>query len=369
MARRHTGEGDPDIAPALLAWWDVHGRKDLPWQQEPTPYRVWVSEVMLQQTQVATVLRYYGRFMAAFPTVLALADATEDAVLHAWSGLGYYRRAHHLQLAARQVRDEHGGILPATLEGLMSLPGIGRSTAGAILALAHGERHPILDGNVKRVLARLHRIEEPPAGAAVLARLWQLADKHTPAVRTAAYTQAIMDLGATVCTRHQPACTRCPLRAMCLAFRAGVAGQLPARRPARPRPLRACAVLLLRVGEAQVLLERRPAGGLWGGLWGLPELDAVDEAAAWCERELGTAPLGMVVHPVLRHGFTHFELDMTPVELRLPAPARLRDDGRWLAYDLRAPARIGLAAPVARLLDALRAGIPGTRWENPAPLP
>jgi len=222
---------------------------------------------------------------------------------------------------------------------------------------------------VKRVLARLYRIEEPPASAPVLARLWQLADAHTPAVRTAAYTQAIMDLGATVCTRHQPACTRCPLQAMCLAFRAGVAEQLPARRPTRQRPRRACAVLLLRVDESRVLLEKRPAGGLWGGLWGLPELNAVDEAAAWCERELGAAPLEMLVHPVLRHGFTHFELDMTPVELRLLAPARLRDDVRWFAYDLRAPARIGLAAPVARLLASLDAGIPGAGQGESAPLP
>lgn len=354
---RHAAEPVVDIAPALLAWWDLHGRRDLPWQQDPTPYRVWVSEVMLQQTQVATVERYYVRFMNAFPTVRALASAPIDEVLHLWSGLGYYRRAHHLHQAARKVCDEHGGSLPGTLEGLMALPGIGRSTAGAILALAEGARHPILDGNVKRVLTRLHRIEEPSVTAAVLARLWDLADRHTPARRTADYTQAIMDLGATVCTRRNPACACCPLGPVCLAFREGVAEELPARKKKAARPLRSTVVMLLRREPGQVLLEKRPAEGLWGGLWGLPEVDQPGEVAGWCRREMGTAPLKMVVHPVLRHGFTHFELDMTPVETLLPAATRLRDDGRWLWYRLAAPQRVGLAAPVARLLKELGEGL------------
>ena len=341
------------IAPALLAWWDAHGRKDLPWQEDPTPYRVWVSEVMLQQTQVATVERYYGRFMAAFPTVRALAAAPADAVLHAWSGLGYYSRARNLHRAAQRVCEAHGGELPADIDALLALPGIGRSTAGAILALAAGQRQPILDGNVKRVLVRLHRIEEPPVTPAVLARLWALADSHTPAGRPGAYTQAIMDLGATVCTRRRPACGYCPLGALCVAHRDGIAERLPAPRPRRLRPRRASVVMLVRLGAGRVLLEKRPNEGLWGGLWGLPEVAGVDEVAGWCEREIGRAPARLSVHPVLRHGFTHFDLDMAPVEVEVPEPSRALDGGRWLWYKLREPARVGLAAPVARLLDSL----------------
>ncbi|MCC7490527.1 MAG: A/G-specific adenine glycosylase [Gammaproteobacteria bacterium] len=341
------------IAPALLAWWDTHGRKDLPWQRNPTPYRVWVSEIMLQQTQVATVERYYERFMAAFPESRALADASEDAVLHAWSGLGYYGRARQLQLAARRVRDEHGGELPMELEALLALPGIGRSTAGAILALAGGQRQPILDGNVKRVLTRLHRIGEPPVTRAVLARLWNIAERETPTDRPGAYAQAIMDLGATLCTRRRPACDRCPLASRCIARRDGIAESLPAAKPRRVRPQRASVVMLVRLGGARVLLEKRPAAGLWGGLWGLPEVGALAEVSAWCEREIGRAPVRLAVRPVLRHGFTHFDLDMTPVEVEVPEPGRVLDGGRWLWYNLHDPARVGLAAPVTKLLNSL----------------
>ena len=208
----------PTIAPALLAWWDQHGRKDLPWQVNPTPYRVWVSEIMLQQTQVATVARYFDRFMADFPDVGALAAAPLDAVLHAWSGLGYYSRARNLHRAAQRVCEAHGGELPGDFAALAALPGIGRSTAGAILALAHGLRHPILDGNVKRVLARYHAVDGWPGQTAVARQLWELAESHTPVQRVADYTQAIMDLGATVCTRTRPACDICPL-APCWAWR------------------------------------------------------------------------------------------------------------------------------------------------------
>lgn len=348
------------IAPALLAWWDVHGRRDLPWQRDPTPYRVWVSEVMLQQTQVVTVERYYDRFMAAFPDLQSLAAASEDAVLHAWSGLGYYSRARQLQRAARRVCEAHGGVLPMDLDALMALPGIGRSTGGAILALAGGQRQPILDGNVKRVLTRLHRIEEPPAVPAVQARLWQLADQYTPADRPAAYTQAIMDLGATLCTRRRPACERCPLASRCLARRDGIAESLPAAQPRRARPQRSSVVMLVCFGAGRVLLEKRPATGLWGGLWGLPEVEGLDAVGDWCQREIGQPPLRIAQRPVLRHGLTHFDLDMTPVEVDVPEPRRALDGGRWLWYNLHDPARVGLAAPVTRLLNSLL-------QERPAP--
>ncbi|MBM4221296.1 MAG: A/G-specific adenine glycosylase, partial [Gammaproteobacteria bacterium] len=302
------------LAPLLLAWWDRHGRKDLPWQQNPTPYRVWVSEIMLQQTQVATVQGYYDRFMQAFPDVQALADARADEVLHRWSGLGYYARARNLHRAAQGVRDQHGGVVPTGFDSLSALPGIGRSTAGAILALSTGQRHAILDGNVKRVLARVFGIAGVPSESAVQRELWTLAERCTPVQRVAHYTQAIMDLGASVCTRRKPACAQCPLREGCQAYAAGLAEQLPARKPARARPLRNCVLLLCARADGAVLLERRADTGIWGGLWGLPEISSIDAAAEWCSAQFGSVPELQRVRPVLRHGFTHFDLDITPVE-------------------------------------------------------
>ncbi len=337
----------------ILAWWDRHGRHDLPWQRDPTPYRVWVSEVMLQQTQVATVERYYDRFVSEFPDAVTLANASGDAVLHAWSGLGYYSRARNLHRAARRVRDEHGGEVRVTFEALAALPGIGRSTAGAILALATGQRYPILDGNVKRVLARVYRVEGSPAATPVLRRLWELAETNTPAARVADYTQAIMDFGATLCTRRRPACPRCPLAERCEAHRAGIAEQLPAAKPRRERPLRATVVMLVRTGRSRVLLEKRPDAGIWGGLWGLPEVAALDDVRGWCAQRFGRVPAALRVRPVLHHGFTHFDLDMTPVEVEIEPAARALDGDRWLWYNVEEPAKVGLAAPVAKLLQSL----------------
>jgi A/G-specific adenine glycosylase len=348
------------IAPPLLQWWDAHGRKTLPWQQNPTPYRVWVSEIMLQQTQVATVERYYERFLASFPDVTTLAAAPEDEVLHAWSGLGYYGRARNLHRAARRVRDEFGGEVPAAFADLASLPGIGRSTAGAILALATGQRHAILDGNVKRVLSRVYRIAGVPTAPATLRRLWELAELNTPATRVAHYTQAIMDLGATLCSRRQPACERCPLAGICEAHRAGIAEQLPAAAPKRARPQRATVVMLVRVERSRVLLEKRPSEGVWGGLWGLPEVAAVADVRAWCVAQFGRAPLRLAVRPALRHGFTHFDLDMTPVEVEITPPERALDGERWLWYNVREPAKVGLAAPVTKLLKEFGDSLPNS---------
>jgi A/G-specific adenine glycosylase len=342
------------LAARLLAWWDQHGRKDLPWQQNPTPYRVWVSEVMLQQTQVMTVARYYDTFMQAFPDVQSLAAATADEVLHRWSGLGYYARARNLHRAAQRVRDQHGGVVPTDFEALSALPGIGRSTAAAILALSAQQHHAILDGNVKRVLARVFRIEGVPADSAVQRELWMLAERCTPMQRVAHYTQAIMDLGASVCTRRKPACAQCPLREGCQAQAAGLTEQLPARKPAKARPLRHCVLLLCARADGAVLLERRADTGIWGGLWGLPEISSVDAAGEWCSGQFGIAPEQILSRPVLRHGFTHFDLDITPVECRLAhVPLRAMESDRWLWYNKTAPAKVGLAAPVTRLIDSL----------------
>jgi len=346
--------GRAEIAPLLLRWWDTHGRKDLPWQQNPSPYRVWVSEIMLQQTQVATVERYYDRFLDAFPNVVALADGEPDQVLHLWSGLGYYARARNLHKAARIVRDAFDGEPPEDIDTLISLPGIGRSTAGAILALACDQRHPILDGNAKRVLARLFGIDGWTGSTENLKVLWELANDCTPAGHPAHYTQAIMDLGATVCTRGRPACAQCPLNGACRAFLDGLTDQIPAPRPKRNRAQRAAVVVMLVRADGAVLLERRPDSGVWGGLWCFPETEAVDGVADWCRVRIGVEPGRISVRSVVSHSFTHFDLDMTPVEAHVGnAPPRLMDGDRWLWYNRETPAAVGLAAPVARLLETV----------------
>ena len=255
----------------LLKWYDCHGRKTLPWKRVRDPYRIWVSEIMLQQTQVTTIIPYFERFAKRFPDVRTLARARPDSVLHLWSGLGYYARARNLHKAAKRIIAEHGGTFPRELESVVRLPGIGRSTAGAILALAFDQRHAILDGNVKRVLARHHAIDAPPNRRETETKLWQLAERHTPSRRVADYTQAIMDLGATVCTRAHPDCAHCPVRAGCKARKLGTPQNFPVPAKRRAMPVKQVNMLLIRDARDRVLLVKRPPAGLWGGLWGLPE--------------------------------------------------------------------------------------------------
>lgn len=340
------------IAPALLAWHEEAGRHDLPWQLERSPYRVWISEIMLQQTQVATVIPYFRRFMARFPDLPELAGAPLDEVLHHWSGLGYYARARNLHRTAQAIMTEHGGRFPEDYAAVCALPGIGRSTAGAILAQAFGQRHPILDGNVKRVLARLHAVPGWPGEAAVERQLWELADRYTPAARVGAYTQAIMDLGATVCRRGRPVCERCPVADACAARALGRQADFPAPRPRRARPRRHTRMLLLQDAAGAVLLEQRPPLGIWGGLWCPPELGA-ESATDWAVRVLGTRIEPAPSLAPVRHGFTHFELEIEPVPARIeaPPPASM-EPGRWVWYNARSPAKLGLAAIVSRLIDA-----------------
>ncbi len=341
------------FAARLLDWYDAHGRKTLPWQAQPTPYRVWVSEIMLQQTQVATVIPYYERFMARFPDVVALADAAVDDVLHHWSGLGYYARARNLHRAAGIVRDEHGGEFPEDIDSVMSLPGIGRSTAGAILALSRGERHPILDGNAKRVLARYHAIGGWPGRSAVAKALWAAADEHTPAERVREYTQAIMDLGATLCTRASPACERCPQESGCRARRAGRETDYPGAKPKqRARPQRAT-VMLIAVAAGRLWLERRPPAGIWGGLWSFPELDDEADAADWLDRHFGCRDFDAERWEPLRHSFSHYDLDIRPLAVRIGGVSRTVADGDGAWYPLGETPGVGLAAPVAKLMARL----------------
>jgi len=341
------------IAPLLLAWHRSAGRHDLPWQQDPSPYRVWVSEIMLQQTQVAAVIPYYERFMARFPDVQALAAAPLDEVLHLWSGLGYYARARNLQRAAIRVCAEHGGELPRTFAALADLPGIGRSTAGAILALACGERFPILDGNARRVLARYFGVAGGTADAASLKKLWRLAEEQTPAAAVAAYTQGIMDLGATVCVRRRPLCPQCPLHHDCSAYRSGRQHEIPAPRRGGARRRRNVYMVIALQEGGEVLLERRPDSGVWGGLWCLPEFSTASAAGAFIRDSLHATNGPLRSLAPLEHGFTHFDLSITPILVRCAPTAVQVGEGTTLWYNIRLPARVGLPAPITTLLAGL----------------
>ena len=341
------------FASRLLAWYDTDGRKDLPWQRQVNPYRVWVSEIMLQQTQVKTVIPYFERFMQRFPDIVALADAHIDDVLHHWSGLGYYARARNLHKAAQTLRDDFGGEFPRDIDEVQSLPGIGRSTAGAILSLAAGQRHPILDGNVKRVLARHDAIAGWPGKTAVQKALWELAEERTPETRVAEYTQAIMDLGATLCTRSRPQCDACPVGDDCEARATNTIDQHPGKKPKKAKPLRTTTMILATNGES-VYLERRPPSGIWGGLWSLPEVNDEDPAA-WSSRTLQAGVPDAEPWETLRHSFSHYDLDIRPFVVRVDAASSKVADGgdsTWYRFDELPPG--GIAAPVMKLINNLR---------------
>jgi A/G-specific adenine glycosylase len=381
---------DPDVqgavgsglADALVAWQALAGRHDLPWQQTRDPYRIWVSEIMLQQTQVSTVIGYYSRFLAAFPDVTALAGAELDEVLRHWSGLGYYSRARNLHACARELVARHGGAFPADPGALEALPGIGRSTAAAIAAFAWGVRVPILDGNVKRVLCRVFAVEGFPGERAVEQRLWSIAASELPVGgegRMESYTQGLMDLGATVCVRTRPRCDVCPVADRCVARRLGRADALPTPRAPRLVDTREAELLLLRSGDA-VLLERRPGAGLWGGLWSLPEfaaptrgaLPAAADAAAleaWARARYGMPVGEPAVLQTFRHTFTHFRLRArvwqaeVEVGVGMPAP----EGHEWLA--LADAAGAPLPRPIKTLLVSLPARADGRSEPEPGPEP
>jgi A/G-specific adenine glycosylase len=306
---------------------------------------------MLQQTQVHTVIPYFNRFLARFPDVASLAAAPLDAVLALWAGLGYYARARNLHQAAQQIITHHAGTLPLELAALQALPGIGRSTAGAILALSAGQRQPILDGNVKRVLARFAAVPGWPGATPVAARLWALAEQHTPPTQVAAYTQAIMDLGATVCTRTRPRCGLCPLQTECVAYSQGATTAYPTPRPPRILPVRTVFGLVLHNLAGEVLLEQRPPVGIWGGLWSLPEVTSVALGVAWCTTQ------GLQLHTTLRalppvqHGFTHFTLQLTPLQARVSSAECAVHEPRWRWVSPAEQPDFGVSAPVQRLLS------------------
>ena len=338
------------FARRLLAWFDDHGRKDLPWQKPRSDYRVWLSEIMLQQTQVSTVIPYFERFIKTFPDLQSLAAASLDDVIAQWAGLGYYARARNLHRCAQTIVADHAGRFPRDIEQLQSLPGIGRSTAGAIAALAFAQREAILDGNVKRVLSRYHAVTEPAGSAELSAQLWKLAERHTPSQRVRDYTQAIMDLGATVCTRMRPQCGICPQRRHCKAHKQEAILEFPAKPERKRLPHRQTRVLVISDARRRVLLERRPPRGIWGGLWSLPEMSMTGDIDGWFE-SMGLRPIAQDAWTPLTHTFTHFRLTMHPLHIAVRLRSRLGlDTQRWLWYKSRESAPIGIATPVRKLL-------------------
>ncbi|PLY14797.1 MAG: A/G-specific adenine glycosylase [Sedimenticola sp.] len=343
-----------DFSERVIRWFSAHGRKDLPWQQESTPYRVWVSEIMLQQTQVVTVIPYFQRFMARFPDLQALAEASQDEVLHYWSGLGYYARARNLHKAAKIIVEEQQGVFPDEIERLCELPGIGRSTAGAVLSLALGQSHPILDGNVKRVLARCFAIDGWPGQSAVLSRLWALSEGLTPESSARAYNQAMMDLGAGVCTRRNPNCQECPLQNLCKAYAQDELHAYPESKPKKQLPVKSVCMLLVTDPSGAVLLEKRPPAGIWGGLWSFPECESLEGIEAWSRRNLAIENCHFTAWETRRHSFSHYHLDIMPVQIALKNIAScVMDDAGRVWYNTGNSEQRGLAAPVARILNEL----------------
>jgi len=341
-----------DFSSRLIVWQKQHGRHDLPWQNTTDPYAIWVSEIMLQQTQVAAVIGYYSKFMQRFPTIAALADATQDEVLQHWSGLGYYSRARNLHNAAQTIMDEHGGAFPQDFATIQTLSGIGRSTAAAIASFAFNQVQTILDGNVKRVLARHFAVEGWPGTPKVEKELWSLAESLLPKTEMVAYTQGLMDLGATLCSRNRPQCLSCPLLASCKAYQQQRVSQLPTPKPRKATPEKHTIMLILLQGDS-VMLEKRPPSGIWGGLWSFPELEQGSDCTGIVQQRFGMSVCPQKALPELSHAFTHFKLHITPLPLQVNGPlAKTGEPGQvWLSIADALGAAI--PTPVRKILQGL----------------
>lgn len=341
-----------DFSTRLIAWQKQHGRHDLPWQNTTDPYAIWVSEIMLQQTQVTAVIGYYSKFMQRFPTIAALAEATQDEVLQHWSGLGYYSRARNLHNAAQTIMDEHDGVFPQDFETIQTLSGIGRSTAAAIASFAFNQVQTILDGNVKRVLTRHFAIEGWPGTPKVEKELWVLAESLLPEADMVAYTQGLMDLGATLCTRSKPQCGRCPLNTSCGALQQQRVTQLPTPKPRKASPEKHTTMLVLLEGD-NVMLEKRPPTGIWGGLWSFPELEADADYINIAQQRFGVSAQPASALPSLSHAFTHFKLHITPQPLTVTkrAPQASEPGTVWLNIEDAIGAAI--STPVRKILQSL----------------
>lgn len=337
----------------VLHWHQQHGRKHLPWQRNITPYRVWVSEIMLQQTQVATVIPYFERFMQRFPSINELADADIDDVLHLWTGLGYYARGRNLHACAKLIVNQYGGEFPRSVEALSQLPGIGRSTAGAIASISMGLAASILDGNVKRVLTRYFAIEGWPSSGQVEKQLWVIAEQLTPQKNTATYTQAMMDLGATLCTRSKPNCAICPLQKDCQGFATGNPTQFPHSKPKTQKPSKQTFLLLIKNTQGDFLLEQQPSKGIWGGLWSMPQASTKEMAFAWLSQYFPAVNYNSQLLSPFRHTFSHYHLDISPLLIQLkssPLKVSETDNTKQCWYNPKKPIDIGLPAPIKKLL-------------------
>ena len=347
----------PTFSTRIVDWYNVHGRKTLPWQQDKTPYKVWISEIMLQQTQVATVIPYFEKFMARFNDVVALADAEQDEVLHHWTGLGYYARARNLHKAAQIIRDQYQGKFPTDIEEVVALPGIGRSTAGAILSLSLGQHHPILDGNVKRVLARHGAIGGWPGKKAVEQMLWQLSSDYTPKQDIKKYNQAMMDLGASVCRRSRPDCASCPVAIDCNAQLQGRQDEFPGKKPKKTIPAKSAWLMVLEL-DKQVWLTKRPPAGIWGGLWCFPEFKSELAMQNYLDSS-GYILDTQTLLPGFRHTFSHFHLDVQPVRVTLKQQSDhlVMEPNQTLWYNIEQPSKVGLAAATERVLASLETEI------------
>ena len=345
----------------VLGWFDLHGRHDLPWQKTITPYRVWVSEIMLQQTQVKTVIPYYERFMRSFPTVEALAQASQDAVLAHWAGLGYYARGRNLHKSAMKIMADFEGRFPESYDDVLALPGIGRSTAGAILSIALQQRHAILDGNVKRVLSRYLVLEGWTGSKNNESFLWHKAEEFTPISRFADYTQAIMDLGATVCTRAKPSCEKCPVRSGCLANQQDRVRDFPAKKPKKEKPIKQAYFLVLENMEGKLFLQQRQQTGIWGGLWSFPEYESHESCLNKMKKyeSQSTSLHSLVEWNSFRHTFSHYHLDIFPVVVKgidENHALQVFGNGEWackVALNSQ-QATLGVPAPVTKLVRLIR---------------
>ena len=339
---------------AIIAWYQDHGRKDLPWQKPASAYRVWVSEVMLQQTQVSTVIPYFKRFMREFRTLRTLAASDINQVLGLWSGLGYYARAHNLHKTAEIIHTRFKGRFPKSMDALCELPGIGRSTAGAILSLAMKISAPILDGNVKRILSRYHALPGHSGQSQFLKTLWQLAENYTPESNCQYYNQAMMDLGALICTRLKPQCNRCPLMTSCQAFKENTPLDYPQKKPKKHKPQRQTWMIILQAPSNSILLEKRPNSGIWGGLWSFPECANEEEITTLCFQKYQCDILSREPLPILNHSFTHFNLKIRPIVLKINnIPQSVRESDSYFWYTLGKILPGGIAAPVSKLLTII----------------
>ncbi|MBL1320364.1 MAG: A/G-specific adenine glycosylase [Methylophaga sp.] len=338
----------------LLTWFDTSGRKDLPWQQQTTPYHVWLSEIMLQQTQVATVIPYYLRFIQQFPDITALANASVDDVLALWTGLGYYARARNLYKTAVIVTESHQGNMPSNIDDLVALPGIGRSTAGAIMALAYHQRSPILDGNVKRVLTRYAAIEGWPGSKIVETKLWNFAEQLLPQHRFADYIQAQMDLGATLCTRSKPNCSACPVNHDCQAFTQGNPKKYPTPKPKKTNPTRQSHWIVAQSSNGELLLEQRDNRGIWGGLWSFPETKTIGELDDYCKLNIHFSTNTIQPLATIKHVFSHFKLNIHPHLINCTCNLdHIADNNKLKWVKIDEALQLGLPAPVKLLIQSL----------------